>query len=367
MRTTMIAIGQARRSSARACTPKSVGSMAQSTSNMSNPAVGACANVVDQSAVSPTISIFRSRNITRRALRSSGWASARNTRVMNSYCTKHSPATSNWWGVFASATWGRDSRGSVDQSLAQRQGDGFRAAGNTQLGKDVADMGLDGGGADGQPRGDLRVVQPLDHQGQHYALALRQVEAGLRRLAGGMDQRLGSLGREGGPAGMRGANGLGQLVGRHVLEQITDGSGLERALDQDLFREARQRNHLDRFGLVADEARRGGPIHVRHDHIHQNYIRLELDTELNGCLPTGGFPRQFQVIEDLEEGRQPTADHRMIVNDQDADTWGGGRHRASCSGIACQRTVISVPCPGQLMTVSCAPTVSARSRIMSSP
>src|SRR3989304_6032744 len=185
MRTTMIAIGQARRSSARACTPKSVGSMAQSTSNMSNPAVGACANVVDQSAVSPTISIFRSRNITRRALRSSGWASARNTRVMNSYCTKHSPATSNWWGVFASATWGRDSRGSVDQSLAQRQGDGFRA----------------------------------------------------------------------------------------------DGGGLERALDQDLFREARQRNHLDRFGLVADEARRGAPIHVRHDHIHQNNIRLELDTD----------------------------------------------------------------------------------------
>ena len=39
--------------------------------------------------------------------------------------------------------------GSGDDVTAQRQGYGFRAAGDAQLGKDVADVGFDGGWADG--------------------------------------------------------------------------------------------------------------------------------------------------------------------------------------------------------------------------
>ena len=87
-------------------------------------------------------------------------------------------------------------RGSSEQPVAQRQGDSFRAAGDAQLGQDVADVRFDGGGPDGQPCGDLGVVQPLDHQGQHDPLAPGQVEDGRRGLGGGMDQRLGGLGRE---------------------------------------------------------------------------------------------------------------------------------------------------------------------------
>ena len=35
-----------------------------------------------------------------------------------------------------------------------------------------------------QPSGDLRIVQPLDHQSQNFTLALRQVKAGRWRLIG---------------------------------------------------------------------------------------------------------------------------------------------------------------------------------------
>ena len=50
-----------------------------------------------------------------------------------------------------------------------------------------------------------------------------------------MHERLGGLRREGGPAGMCGADGLGQFVSRHIFEQIADGSSLQCALNQNFF------------------------------------------------------------------------------------------------------------------------------------
>ena len=41
-------------------------------------------------------------------------------------------------------------------------------------------MRFDRGRAYGQSPGDLRIVQSLNHQGQHFTLALCQVEAGRR-------------------------------------------------------------------------------------------------------------------------------------------------------------------------------------------
>ena len=66
-------------------------------------------------------------------------------------------------------------------------------------------------GTDGQPSGDLRIVQPLDHQGQHFTLALRQVKTGRRRLIGCLNQGLRSLRRERGAAGVRSADGPHQV------------------------------------------------------------------------------------------------------------------------------------------------------------
>jgi hypothetical protein len=106
MRIMTSAAGQAFRSLSRAAVGE-LGSRSQSTSSMSVCSTGAWANVVDQSAASPTTSIFRSRSMRRRAERSCFWESAKYTRVMPSSYNKHSPATSNGWGVFFSATWGR--------------------------------------------------------------------------------------------------------------------------------------------------------------------------------------------------------------------------------------------------------------------
>ena len=68
--------------------------------------------------------------------------------------------------------------GSSGDAVLQSQGHGFGAAGHSQFGRDVADVGFDGGGADDQPPGDLSIVQALDHQGENFTLALGQVQAG---------------------------------------------------------------------------------------------------------------------------------------------------------------------------------------------
>jgi hypothetical protein len=56
----------------------------------------------------------------------------------------YSPATSIGWGVCTSATWGRY-RESEDDAVLQRQGKGFRAAGNPKFGQGIPVMGFERG------------------------------------------------------------------------------------------------------------------------------------------------------------------------------------------------------------------------------
>ena len=79
-------------------------------------------------------------------------------------------------------------------------------------------MRFDRGRADGQPPGDLHIVQPLDHQRQNFTFALRQVEAGRRRQIGSLNQRLGSFGGEGCASRMGGADGPNQIIRRDILK-----------------------------------------------------------------------------------------------------------------------------------------------------
>ena len=74
-----------------------------------------------------------------------------------------------------------------DDVVAYSQRRGFRAARDVQLAEDVADMRFDGRRADYELFGDLGVIQTFNHQGQHGALALRQVVAKCWRLGSRAD------------------------------------------------------------------------------------------------------------------------------------------------------------------------------------
>ena len=65
-----------------------------------------------------------------------------------------------------------------EEMVLDGDGDGLGAGGDTQLGQDAADVELDGGTADGEPLGNLDIVQALDHEGQDVALTRRQLVSG---------------------------------------------------------------------------------------------------------------------------------------------------------------------------------------------
>ena len=71
--------------------------------------------------------------------------------------------------------------------MLDRIGDGFRPAGELQLGEDAADVGFHGGDADEQCLSDLLVAIPLHDQVQYFPLTFRQIEGRLFRWAGGLN------------------------------------------------------------------------------------------------------------------------------------------------------------------------------------
>ena len=61
--------------------------------------------------------------------------------------------------------------------MPQSQSNGFGAAGNPQLGKDVTDVGFNRGWADRKPASDLGIIQAFHHQGEHFPFTFGQVKA----------------------------------------------------------------------------------------------------------------------------------------------------------------------------------------------
>ena len=66
-----------------------------------------------------------------------------------------------------------------------------------------------------------------------------------------------------------------------------------------------KRNHLNVWKLLADDTCSFCPVHLRHDHIHQDHIGLQLGAQLDGGLTVLGFACQFQVIEGFKKVAKP--------------------------------------------------------------
>ncbi len=180
-------------------------------------------------------------------------------------------------------------------------------------------MELDGGTADHQPLGDLGVAQPLDHQGQHLPLPLGQVVAGFGRLGGGLDQRLRRFWSQRGPASMGRPDGIGQFVGRDVLQQVADSACLQGSLHQFLLLEAGQGDDLDLRAALPDGAGGRGAVHPGHHQVHQHHVGLDLFAQAHGLLAAVGFCDQFQVIEGQQKSPQPAAYHGVVVHKHNAN------------------------------------------------
>jgi hypothetical protein len=100
---------------------------------------------------------------------------------------------------------------------------GFSAVFGPQLGEDIADVYAHRCRAERQRLGDLFVGLAVDQQGQHLPLAVGQVVPRRGWLARRLDQDLHG-GRVKGRTTLAGSpDGLGELGGARVLEQVTGG------------------------------------------------------------------------------------------------------------------------------------------------
>ena len=121
------------------------------------------------------------------------------------------------------------------------------------------------------------------------------------------------------PAGVRGADGAGQLVRGDVLEQVAQGAGLERSLHQVVLLVAGEGDDLDVGAGLLDAAGGLGAVHVRHDEVHEDHVRPEDEAPLHCFGAAGGLAHVLEVVEREEERGKAAPDDGMIVDEHDPD------------------------------------------------
>src|SRR5262245_59673745 len=117
-----------------------------------------------------------------------------------------------------------------DHLALDGEGNRFHAAGYMELGEDAADVEFDGRAANNQLRGNIGVAHSLNHQSQYIPLSHREIVAWRTGMGYRMHQRLSYLRRYHRPASVNRSDGVGQLIGGNILEQVTDRASLEHRL-----------------------------------------------------------------------------------------------------------------------------------------
>ncbi len=176
--------------------------------------------------------------------------------------------------------------------------------------------------ADDQGLGDLVVGHALGHQLQDGRLTWGEGVLRGRQL-GRIAQLADHLERDGGMqaglAAMHGMDGLEQLLGRGIFEQIAQGAGLDRR--KDLVVGGKAGDHQD-TGLrvlgndLGDRLQAGL---AGHDDVHQDDVRAQSTGLLDRLHAVLGFADHLHARLAGDQGAQPSAHDGVIVGDQDAD------------------------------------------------
>src|SRR6185312_15087056 len=150
------------------------------------------------------------------------------------------------------------------------------------------------------------------------------------------------------------AHGLDELGVCGVLQHVPGGAGREGLAH--VRGVVLHREHQDaRVGRLDPDLGRGvDPARAWHDHVEEDDIGRELARQLDGLLAVAGLADRLEVVLALQEQAQARPDHRVVVDDQDADHAGTS-------------TTSVVPWSVLDSTRSDPPRSSARSRIDTRP
>src|SRR5918995_1823237 len=260
----------------------------------------------------------------------------------------------------------------TDHALAPGVDSGLGPVGEVQLGEYVADVILGRLLADEQAARDLGVAQPLRDQLEHLELPVGEVVEYVWLAAPGSVQLphhpRGHLRMEDSLATGRLADGVGQLLRAHLLENIGEGAGLDSG--EDMLVVVVGGEHYDaRARRPARQTACGlYTIHTRHDQVHQRHVGCVLGREPDGLFSGAGLGDHGYVALRLEKRPHPLAHQRVIV-----DQKYGYRlthapppfpFDAPSNG---QTQMTRVPSPGALSTSTRPPSFASRSLMLCRP
>jgi hypothetical protein len=208
----------------------------------------------------------------------------------------------------------------LDDFVADGVDDEFGDGMEAELEHDVGAMSFGGIDADTEESGDFFVAFAFGEELKDFALS--RSEAGARGLVG--------FGRVVGVAGGRDARGEVRLM---VVKSIDRGEqDAVSVVLEDIAVRARLDDLLNEIiGLVhgEDENFRGGrrfadapssldAIEERHTDIEDGDVGLALGSFFDGVAAVGSFGAHFPSGVRLEESTQTSADHRVVIGDEDA-------------------------------------------------
>ena len=130
---------------------------------------------------------------------------------------------------------------------------------------------------------------------------------------------------------MNGADGFRDLLRARLLQQVTGRARAHRGEDLRVLDDAGQDEHLGARARVLEELRRLDAAHLGHGQVHQDDVRAEALSLVDGLASVRGLPRDDDVVLELEQHLQPVADDRVVVRDEHLDRT---RSRANHSPLA---------------------------------
>lgn len=213
---------------------------------------------------------------------------------------------------------------SVDEAVADGEAHELADGVQIELLHDAPAMRLHGVNTQAQRVGDFLVGLALGDHLQHFALAWREEVDGVGDvLAVVIEHGVTHLGAEVAFAVGHGAHGGEELGLVAVFEQVAVGPGtqhfahIDGVLLHGECEDARLRHGLGNLPRGLDA------VELRHGHVHDDDIGLEIDGFVHCLTAIGGFAHDFHIPLRGEDHAEAVAHHSVIVGEENAGLFGG--------------------------------------------
>ena len=107
-----------------------------------------------------------------------------------------------------------------------------------------------------------------------------------------------------------------------AFEHVAVRPGAHRGEDRLVVLEHREHQYGGIRGRLEDTSRRLDTGHPRHVEVHQDHIGPQLQRSSDGLFAVGRLSDQLGVGLGAQYGAHPATEDRVIVGDEDADTFG---------------------------------------------